>query len=284
MVAGKKRVTDFALWKFSPKDKKRQMEWDSPWGKGFPGWHLECSAMAMKFLGEILDIHCGGIDHIAVHHTNEIAQSEAATGKSFSRFWMHSEFLVFEKEKMAKSGGNIVILRTLTEKGVSPMVFRFFCLSAHYRAPLTFSWEIVDNAKKGYESLVSKITELRNNPDEGGTGQDEKFRQAFLNEINDDLNMPRAIAVLWDALKSDTLNNRAKLALAEEFDQVFGLGLKDIQASYIDIPAEITDLLEQRNQAREQKEWARADEIRDILRDKGYKLVDTKDGAKVEKI
>jgi cysteinyl-tRNA synthetase len=283
MVEGKKRVTDFALWKFSPKDKKRQMEWESPWGIGFPGWHIECSAMAMKYLGETLDIHCGGIDHINVHHTNEIAQSEAATGKPFSKYWLHGAFLKLEKEKMAKSGGNFIILKTLEDRGISPVAYRFFCLSAHYRAPLTFSWEIIENARLGYQSLVSKLTELRNKS--GGPRSDaaDGFRESFKKEINDDLNMPRALAVLWDALKSEALSNRAKLELAEEFDGILGLGIKAVKSSYIDVPEEINALLEARNKAKKEKNWAKADEIRDILSQKGYRIIDTRDGAKVEK-
>ena len=155
-VKGKKNITDFALWKFSPKDKKRQMEWDSPCGKGFPGWHIECSAMSMKFLGETFDIHCGGIDHIPVHHTNEIAQSETATGKKFVNYWMHGEFLNLEKEKMAKSGENFITLSTLEKRDFDPLAYRFFCLSAHYRSSLNFSFEALESAKNGFEKLKNK--------------------------------------------------------------------------------------------------------------------------------
>lgn len=284
LVEGKRNITDFALWKFSPADRKRQMEWESPWGKGFPGWHIECSAMAMKYLGETLDIHCGGIDHLPVHHTNEIAQSEAATGKPFSRFWLHAEFLVLEKEKMAKSGGNMVILRTLMDRKVPPMAYRFFVLSAHYRAPLTFSWEIISNAVKGYESLVSKMTELNNSPDAGAGDDFAPFREAFLKEINDDLNMPRAVAVLWDALRCPELGNRAKIRLAGEFDRVLGLGLGEVGSSFVDAPEEIRAIMEEREAARAAKAWAKSDELRDALAAKGYRVIDSKKGTKLEKI
>jgi len=285
MHAGKRNITDFALWKFSPKEQKRQMEWESPWGKGFPGWHIECSAMAMKYLGETLDIHCGGIDHIPVHHTNEIAQSEAATGKPFSRYWMHGEFLVLEKEKMAKSGGHFIILKTLMDKGISPMAYRFFCLSAHYRAPLTFSWEIIENAAKGYESLISKLTELHNHKDViSGNEDGALFRESFLADINDDLNMPRALAVLWEMLRAPALSNQAKIALVAEFDQVLGLGLAGIQGSFIDVPEDIRRLLSERESARQARDFKRSDDIRDELAQKGYRVIDSKNGAKVEKI
>jgi len=284
MVAGKRNITDFALWKFSPKDKKRQMEWESPWGTGFPGWHLECSAMAMKYLGDTLDLHLGAIDLIPVHHTNEIAQSEAATGKRFVNYWMHGEFIVFEKEKMSKSGGTMVVLKNITERGIPALAYRFFLLSALYRAPLSFSWETLENSAKGYASLVSKIQELRNNPGVG-TGEDgSAFEAAFLNEINDDLNMPRAVAVLWDMLKSGSLSNRRKLALAEKFDQVFGLGIRDLQGTFVGVPAEIERLLAERTAARKAKNWAESDRLRDLITQKGYRILDTKEGAKAEKI
>ncbi|MBL8025455.1 MAG: cysteine--tRNA ligase, partial [Fibrobacteres bacterium] len=284
MTEGKKNVTDFALWKFSPKDHKRQMEWESPWGVGFPGWHIECSAMAMKYLGETFDIHCGGIDHIPIHHTNEIAQTEAATGKKFVNYWLHGEFLVLEKEKMAKSGGNSVILKTLQDRGIPPLAYRFFLLSAHYKAPLTFSWEIIENSLSGYKSLVSKIQELRNNPTAGSGNDSSAFENEFQKHINDDLNMPRAIAVLWDMLKSPELSNAAKLATAEKFDLVLGLGIKDIGSSFVTVDGEAEQLVKDRDAARAAKEWKKSDELRDKLVALGYKVLDTKQGTKIEKL
>jgi len=284
MAVGKRNVTDFALWKFSPKDKKRQMEWDSPWGKGFPGWHIECSAMAMKYLGETFDIHCGGIDHIPVHHTNEIAQTEAATGKPFVRFWLHGEWLITDKEKMAKSGGNFIILKTLEDRGISASAYRFFLLSAHYRSPLSFSWEVIENAKLGYQSLVSKIQELRNNPTAGQGVDASSYEAAFLAEVNEDLNMPRALAVMWDVLKSDRLNHATKLKTVEQFDRVLGLGIASIASSFVTVSGDVEALIRERDEARLSKNWKKSDEVRDSLTRMGYKVLDTKQGTKVEKI
>jgi len=282
MVAGKRKGTDFALWKSSPKDQKRQMEWESPWGTGFPGWHVECSAMAMKYLGETLDIHCGGIDHIPVHHTNEVAQSECATGKPFARFWLHGEFLILEKEKMAKSTGNFVALDTLEEKGISPAVFRYFCLSAHYRQKLNFDWTIIANAKIGFEKLRSKIEDLRIKGG-GGGGDLSGHREDFLKEINDDLNMPRALAVMWKVLRDETIAPKDRIDLVENFDQVFGIGIQKMKSGYVDIPDDAEALLAERNAARESKDWKKADEIRDILSSRGFKIVDTAAGTKLQK-
>ncbi len=283
IAEGKRNPTDFALWKFSPIDKKRQMEWDSPWGRGFPGWHIECSAMAMKYLGETFDIHCGGIDHIPIHHTNEIAQAEAATGRKFVNYWLHGEFLVLEKEKMAKSGGNSVILKTLQDRGIPPMAYRFFLLSAHYKAPLTFSWEIIQNSFSGYRSLVSKIQELRNNFT-AGTGSDASaFEIEFKKQINDDLNMPRAIAVLWEMLKNADLSNSTKLSIAEKFDQVLGLGIKEICASFVAVDGEAEEIVKNRDAARISRDWKKSDDLRDKLVSMGYRVLDTKNGTKIEK-
>jgi len=283
MVEGKRNGTDFALWKSSPKNQKRQMEWESPWGMGFPGWHVECSAMAMKFLGETLDIHCGGIDHIPVHHTNEVAQSECATGKPFARFWLHGEFLILEKEKMAKSTGNFVALSTLEEKGFTPAVFRYFCLSAHYRQKLSFDWTILENAKIGFDKLKSKIEDLRS---KGGESEEKNVgpsRQAFLKEINDDLNMPRALAVMWKVLRDEKMPPADRVSLVESFDQVFGIGINLMRGGFVEIPADARALLVKRNAARESKDWKKADEIRDILSGRGFKIIDTPTGTKLQR-
>jgi cysteinyl-tRNA synthetase len=284
IVAGKKSITDFALWKFSPKNQKRAMEWESPWGVGFPGWHVECSAMAMKYLGETIDIHCGAIDLIPVHHTNEIAQSEAATGKRFVNYWMHGEFIILEKEKMSKSGGSFIVLNNVIEKGMPALAYRFFLLSAQYSAPLSFSWESMENAAKGYASLVSKIQELRNNPTFGNGSDASRFENEFLKNINDDLNMPRAIAVLWDMLKSPDLSNTTKLTTAEKFDQVLGLGIKDISTSFVQVDGDVETFVKERDAARAAKEWKKSDELRDKLVALGYKVLDTKLGTKIEKL
>ncbi len=285
MAPGKRNITDFALWKFSPTDKRRLMEWDSPWGIGFPGWHIECSAMAMKYLGDTIDIHCGAIDLIPVHHTNEIAQAEAATGKHFVNYWVHGEFLIMDKEKMSKSANEFITLKTLIDKGASPMAYRLFLLSAVYRAPLNFSWEILDNAKSSYLKLVSKIQELRNNINDAGTHDTDSFKQDFVTAISDDLNMPRAVAVMWDVLRDERLSNRCKLELVEDFDRVLGLGFKNISASYIEVSDnKIEELIQERDKARAEKNWKKSDEIRDELVKKGYKVIDTKQGTKAEKV
>ncbi|HMB26017.1 MAG TPA: cysteine--tRNA ligase [Patescibacteria group bacterium] len=275
----KKNPTDFAVWKFSPKDRQRQMEWDSPWGKGFPGWHLECSAMSMKYLGQTLDIHTGGIDHIPVHHTNEIAQSEAATGKKFVNYWVHNEFLVFKESKMAKSEGNFITLETLKEKGFDPFVYRFFCLGAHYRSKLNFSWEAMDNAKSSWKKLQNKFLDLgRQN------GRvDSKFLEQFKLIINDDLNTPQALALMWEVLGSD-LNDFDKRATLLEFDKVFGFDLDKLKMSEPELPAEIKKMVKEREQARLYKDWGKSDQLRDKLKEKGWLVEDAPDTTKVKKI
>ncbi|MBS3171026.1 cysteine--tRNA ligase [Candidatus Woesearchaeota archaeon] len=280
-VKGKKNITDFALWKFSPKDKKRQMEWDSPCGKGFPGWHIECSAMSMKFLGETFDIHCGGIDHIPVHHTNEIAQSETATGKKFVNYWMHGEFLNLEKEKMAKSGENFITLSTLEKRDFDPLAYRFFCLSAHYRSSLNFSFEALESAKNGFEKLKNKIWEIKKEKDKVKKEIKEKYREEFLKLINNNLDMPGALALLWDLIKEKEISGKSKLDLILDFDKIFGLNLKDIKEEKI--PKEILNLVKQREKARQERNFAESDKLRKLIQEKGYTIEDTKGKPIVKK-
>jgi cysteinyl-tRNA synthetase len=284
VAEGKRNPTDFALWKFSPKNEQRAMEWESPWGKGFPGWHIECSAMAIKYLGEQFDIHCGGIDHIPVHHTNEIAQAETATGKKpWVQVWMHGEFLVIDKGKMAKSGDNFLTLQTLTEKGYAPVVYRYFTLTATYDQQLTFSWEALEGAKNSYDSLKTKLLDLHEHKGQGSSNQglEHEHRLAFMDAINDNLNMPRALSVLWMMLRDDSLANERKLQLASEFDAVLGLGVAEIGTE--EIPEEILALAQQRLAARETKDWTRSDELRDLARAKGYIIDDKKEGYAIRK-
>ena len=229
----KKNPTDFAVWKFSPQDSQRQMEWDSPWGKGFPGWHLECSAMCMKYLGETVDIHTGGIDHIPVHHTNEIAQSESVTGKPLANFWLHGEFLIMNEEKMAKSAGNFITLQTLQDKGYDPMVYRFFCLSAHYRSKLNFSWIALDNAKQGWTKFKNRFLAL--GQQKGNV--DPVILRKFQEHLNDDLEIPQIMALAWEVFKSD-LTDFDKRATILEINKVLGLGLDKLKA-VIEIPEDI---------------------------------------------
>ncbi len=287
--AEKKNITDFALWKFSPKDENRQMEWESPWGTGFPGWHIECSAMSKALLGTHLDIHCGGIDHVPIHHTNEIAQSEACNGEKFVNYWLHGEFLDMGNEKMSKSSGKFVTLQTLMDKGYSPMDYRYFLLSAHYRKKQKFSFEALDGAKSGYKNLTGKILNLKKEAS-GETLRNDGFKndykKKFLDKINDDLNMPEAMAVMWDMLKDDKLSASDKLETALDFDSVLGLklGKEEQKKSGDDIPDEIFSLVEKRNEAKKSKDFKSADEIRNLIKEKGYEIKDTKDGVEIKKI
>jgi cysteinyl-tRNA synthetase len=278
----KRNPTDFALWKFSPPEVLRQMEWDSPWGKGFPGWHIECSAMSMKFLGNHLDIHCGGADHIDVHHTNEIAQSEAATGKKFFNFWMHGAFLnIAGGKKMAKSDGSFLTLETLfSGSGISPLAYRFATFLTHYRKPMEFSDESLEAAHNGLTHLqnqVRHLTDLKNDPAKALPAFGARFREA----INDDLNMPRAMAVVQETLKAD-LDPTQRLATVIDFDRVLGLGLDRVgQAERL--PAEITGLMAARRKARREKNWEASDRLRDEIQALGYTVQDARDGMKVFK-
>lgn len=278
----KRYPTDFALWKFSPPGVQRQMEWESPWGKGFPGWHIECSAMSMMFLRGHLDIHCGGTDHIDVHHTNEIAQSEAATGEPFFRYWMHGAFLnIAGGKKMAKSAGNFLTLdATFVQQGISPLVYRFACFQSHYRKPMEFSAASLEAARNGMAHLQNQVRELKDRQPEPGAVPAE-FREKFLAAINDDLNTPRAMAVVQETLKSD-LDPGAKLAAVLDFETVLALDLERVGAAE-SLPAEVQGLVDARRQAREQKDWATSDRLRDELQALGYTVQDAKDGMKVFK-
>ncbi|MFA6215847.1 MAG: cysteine--tRNA ligase [Patescibacteria group bacterium] len=268
----KRNPTDFALWKFSPKDSKRQMEWDSPWGKGFPGWHLECSAMSLKKLGSEFDIHCGGIDHIPVHHTNERAQNWGITGREAVKFWLHGEFLVIDSGRMGKSEGNLIILQTAIDKGFDPLAFRYLCLQTHYRQKLNFSWEALQAAQNGLVELKNKIRAL---------GIIEKmvkgkiiksFKRKFVLAINDDLNLPKALAIIWELTKSGEKPQDVKETLID-FDKVLGLGFDKVSL----IPEEIIKLANERQQAREKREWEKADELRKVIEGKGYVIDDLSD-------
>ncbi|MEM2975664.1 MAG: cysteine--tRNA ligase [Candidatus Bathyarchaeia archaeon] len=279
----KRNITDFALWKFSPKDQKRQMEWDSPWGKGFPGWHIECSAMSMKYLGETFDIHCGGIDHIQVHHTNEIAQSEAATGKKFVRYWLHGAFLVLGKKiRMGKSEGNIITIQDIIDKGFDPLAFRYLCLTAHYKSQLEFTWESLEAAQKALSTLREHVRKLRESLErnEKESGRKKVFLEMFLEAINDDLDMPKALSIVWNLVRSEEpMSNREKYELLLEFDKVLGLDLAK-EAKIEELPKEIEELIKEREEARKKRDWKTADEIRRKLSEMGIILEDTPEGVK----
>jgi cysteinyl-tRNA synthetase len=272
----KKNPTDFALWKFSRIPGVRQQEWDSPWGIGFPGWHLECSVMSMKALSDQLDIHCGGVDHINVHHTNEIAQSEAATDKKFFNYWMHGAFLnMAGGKKMAKSEENFLTLENaVIKKGRNPQAFRYAVLSVHYRKPMEYSWRSMTNAQMGYNHLCNQTKDL--GQDEGEINK--TFKNKFLKAINDDLNMPKALAITQEMLKSN-LSNKDKLATVLDFDKVLGLKLKFCMPQEImkRIPKEIIEIGRQREKARKNKDWAKADKLRREIEKKGYIIEDIDD-------
>lgn len=272
----KHNPTDFALWKFSPKDKQRQMEWDSPWGRGFPGWHIECSAMSAKYLGKFFDIHCGGEDHITVHHTNEIAQTEACYGTRLANFWLHGYFLQLGEEKMAKSAGGFLRVQSLIDKGYDPLDYRYFNLSAIYRAKINFTWEAMDSAH-------TSLNRLRNNVYEWGKPGlvDADSLAKFEDAINDDLNLPKALAVVWEVAKSE-LPVDVRKATILKFDEVLGLGLAEWQPKEEDVPAEIQVLLEERKLARAEKRWTDADAVRGKIAALGYEVEDTPQGPKVK--
>jgi len=277
----KRNATDFALWKYSPKEAQRQMEWDSPWGVGFPGWHIECSAMSMKYLGKMLDIHCGGTDHIDVHHTNEIAQSEAATGKPFFRYWMHGAFLIIAGgKKMAKSEGNFLTLdATLRKNDLDPLAYRFAAFQTHYRKPMEFSSEAIEAAQNGLQHLRNQVRTLRH--DAKASEVDAAYRSRFLEALNNDLNMPRALAVVQDLLKSE-LSPEVKLATVFDFDRVLGLDLEK-SAAHQALPDDIQALVDARQRAREEKKWDLSDQLRDEIQSKGYVVQDAAQGMKVYK-
>lgn len=281
----KKNPLDFVLWFTNSKFSNQIMQWESPWGKGFPGWHIECSAMSMKYLGDRIDIHCGGVDHIPVHHTNEIAQSESAIGHKWVNYWMHGEFLVLDSGKMAKSSGNFLTVSSLIEKGYSPLDYRYFCLQSKYRKQLVFSFESLTEAQKSFRKLNGRIKDLKENrnPEEAiDNNKVRKYQERFTEEISDDLNIANAFTVLSDVIKDESLNNSEKLYLTEDFDKVFSLQLTTDEKlnSSIDIDEEyVQNLIKERNEARKQKNWARSDEIRNMLLEKNIELIDSREGT-----
>ena len=286
----KKNPTDFALWKFSPKDKKRDMEWDSPWGRGFPGWHIECSAMAMKYLGETIDIHTGGIDHIAIHHTNEIAQSEAATGKPFARFFLHNEFLVDKNgEKMAKSKGQFLSLKEVVKRGFEPLAFRYLCLTVHYRDKLHFSFEALASANEALKNLWRFAGEQKGKQSEAKENISVILKETLLEiekELACDLNSPRVLAKIWETkkrLNSENLKDNLVYEFLLKIDKVLGLKIKEKTNKLPPLSKKILDLLKLRNTARKEKDYKKADEIREQIEAKGFKVEDIPDGVRLIK-
>lgn len=278
-IGEKRSPTDFSLWKFSPADQQRQMEWDSPWGKGFPGWHIECSAMAHAKLGPFFDIHCGGEDHIPVHHTNEIAQTQACHGTRLANFWMHGYFLQLDDAKMAKSRGDFLRLQTLIDRGYDPLSYRYFCLNGHYRSKLNFTWEGMDGAQTALNRLRVAFHRL----DEAGA-IDPTYQEKFTARINNDLNMPQALALAWDLVKSE-LPGPVKKGTLLEFDRVLGLQLATWEPrDGAPVPEEIMALVQARQQARAEKDWGQADELRRQIAEAGFEVKDTAEGPIVRAI
>jgi cysteinyl-tRNA synthetase len=274
---GRRNPSDFALWLTNQPN--QLMQWDSPWGRGFPGWHIECSAMSIKYLGESFDIHCGGEEHIPVHHTNEIAQSEAATGKKWVNYWLHARWLLFKGGKMAKSSGEILTVSELEKKGYSPMVYRYFTLTAHYRTQLDFTDDNIEAAKNAHERLVNRIIELRK--ENTSKGDIKGYKTKFLEFINNDLDMPEALSLMWQMLKDEKLGAKEKLELAYDFDKVFGLGLKEIHEEKA--PEAITKLVKEREEARKKKDFKKGDKLREEIRKLGWEVKDTEEGQKLSK-
>lgn len=284
--SNKKNPKDFVLWFTNSKFKDQAMMWDSPWGRGYPGWHIECSAMSMKYLGEHFDIHCGGIDAIPVHHTNEIAQSEAATGKTWVNYWCHGEFLLMGNAKMSKSSGSFVTLPVLEGEGYDALDYRYFCLTGHYRSQLRFSYEALDAARSARKGIMERIGDAKS---EGPAATDpsEKAREymaAFDEAMENDLNAPKALSILWQMLKDNGLSSSDKLAAAYHMDGILGLGLDKAEKMEETLDAELQALLDERTAAKKAKDYKKADEIRDKLLSMGYAVKDTPAGPVLQKM
>ncbi len=280
--ANKRNPRDFVLWFTQSKFSHQAMLWDSPWGRGYPGWHIECSAMSIKHLGESIDIHCGGVDHIPVHHTNEIAQSEAATGRPWVRFWLHGEFLVMDSGKMAKSKGGFLTVTSLEERGYHPLDYRYYLLGAHYRTQLQFSWDAIGAARTARKGLTDQLTRLEEEKGTEDAAQDaaDEYRREFRAALEDDINMPRALGCLRTLVKDPAITSRTRLDLADEFDAVFGLDLQTERGRPTELAPEVTALIQERERARHDKDYARSDEIRETLRERGILVEDTPTGTR----
>ena len=286
-VGEKRNPTDFALWKLSPTNEtRRDMEWESPWGVGFPGWHIECSAMAMAHHGPTLDIHIGGIDHIPIHHTNEIAQSETVTGQEFSRWWMHCAFLTLgDDEKMSKSKGAFLTVRKLEEQGFDALDFRYLVLTSHYRSELAFSLDSLTAAATARKRLTVRVADLlaAAEPASEFPIHDEHWSQ-FTSALGDDLNSPRAVAAVWGLVRESTQDTATQLAVLEAADRVLGLELFKAAPVEVHAPAELVALAEQRQASRAAGDYAAADQLRDQIKDAGYEVVDTAEGFSLRRL
>ncbi len=279
--AFKRHPIDFALWKKA--DPRHLQQWASPWGQGFPGWHIECTAMSKKYLGECFDIHTGGVDHIPIHHENEIAQAESWLGHKSVIYWMHSEFMLIDGGKMSKSLGNTYMISDIVSRGFATVVFRYFCLNVHYRQKINFTWAGMESAQVAFSKLCSQLAAHKASSATTPQSVLDDFTRQFEEAICDDLNVPLAIGVLWTMLKQPKSNDIYQLAL--KFDRVFGLDFDKIkdEKPQIEIPADVKDILEERLSARKQKNWAESDRLRNLLADMGYLVKDTADGYEVSK-
>jgi len=280
----KRHPADFALWKKAPKE--HIMQWESPWGMGYPGWHIECSAMSRKYLGDRFDIHTGGVDHIPVHHENEIAQSEALLGHPSANYWMHGEFMMVNNGKMSKSLGNCYTIADLREKGFDPLAFRYMCLNAHYRNKLNFTWDVMQASQVSYDRFIEGALQHKEGTAVIPKDVLDSFLADFEDAINDDLNIPKALGIAWNMVRYPEKSNDIYNLLLKT-DTIFGLGIMDAESKAQDQPqldAEIERLIEERQQARKEKNWKLADEIRDKLKTMGIELMDTPQGVKWKKI
>ena len=282
----KRNPYDFAIWIKAPEN--HIMKWDSPWGLSYPGWHLECSAMSRKYLGEVFDIHTGGVDHIPTHHENEIAQSKGAFGKIPARYWMHVEFLQVDGGKMSKSMGNVYTISQLEEKGIEALAYKLFCYTAHYRTKLNFTFEGALASQKALNRLRESYLKHQKGKDDVNDKFLQECKEKFIEAVNDDINLPLAMGIVWELARHEVKSKKiADLLL--DFDRVLGLDLKNSEdylnkQKEIDVPEEVKELIEKRKKARENKAWALSDEIRDELKEKGYIVKDTKAGMTLEKI
>ncbi len=274
----KKNPWDFMLW--ITNQPHHIMQWDSPWGRGFPGWHIECTAMSTRYLGNRFDIHTGGKEHIPVHHTNEIAQGFGAFKKQTANYWLHNEWLMIDKEKISKSLGNVILTTDLIEKKFNPLAFRYLVLTSHYRQGLNFSWKSLRACQNALDNLYSKIKDFS----EGTARKSEitKYRNIFIRTIEDDLNFPKAIALMWQVVKNNKLSSKEKKIILLDFDKVFGLDMNKVEKEKI--PEKIKLLVRQREIDRKAKNWKKADEIRKEVENLGYEIEDTEKDSKIKKI
>lgn len=277
----KRNPYDFALWIKAPEN--HLMKWESPWGLSYPGWHIECSTMGRKYLGEQFDIHTGGVDLIPTHHENEIAQSKGCTGKIPARYWMHGEFLLINGGKMSKSLNNVYLIEDIVKRGYSPLAYKIFCFTSHYRNKLNFTWEGIDVADKSLTRLKDAYVKHTEGEDSISQEEIQNYKERFLSAINDDLNMPVAMSIVWEVAKNAKKSKQLADVLLD-FDKVLGLNINKKEEKTQDIPSDILELVDMRKKARDNKDWAESDRLRDLIKEKGYVVKDSKEGTTVEKM